>query len=129
MQGKILLYGYNIYVILGFSYTTYIYMHKYRYLKCVCLFITYIVYIHPIYISHQQLHPLHFTCIFIYSYFWLSFIHQFFPLSTFKTFTCSLKQSRKFPVFSHSFLQHILALLEPEVVFLPAATAPFLSPL
>lgn len=36
----------------------------------------YIVYIHPIYIyiSHQQVHPLHFTCTFIYSYFWHSFI-------------------------------------------------------
>lgn len=77
----------------------------------------------------QQVHPLHFTCIFIHSYFWHSFVHLFFPFSASKTFTCSLKQSHKFPVFSHSFLQLILALLEPEVVSLLAATAPFPSTL
>lgn len=65
-------------------------------------------------VSHQQVHPPHFTCIFIFSYFWHSFVHLFSPLSTSKTFTCSLKQSHEFPVFSHSLL---------------AATAPFPSTL
>lgn len=90
--------------IIYMLYITYIYMHIYRCIECVSLFITCIVYIHPIYlyISHQQVHPLHFTCIFIYSYFWHSFVHPFSLLSTSKTFTCSLKQSHKFSVFSHS---------------------------
>lgn len=104
-------------------------MHICRCIKYVCLFITYIVYTSYIYISHQQVHPLHFTCIFIYSYFWHSFVHLFLTLSTSKTSTCSLNQSHKFPVFSHSFLYHILALLEPEVVSLLTATAPFPSTL
>lgn len=77
LQGKILLYGYNRYVIYSIFLIYNIHLYAYTWcIKCVCLFVTDRVYIHPIYISHQQVHPLYFTCIFLYSYFWHSFVHS-----------------------------------------------------
>lgn len=89
LQGKILLYGYNRYVI----YNIFLIYNIHLYacigcIKCVCLFVTECIY--TPYIYHTSKSILFISRVFFYTP--ISgihlYIHWCFPLSTSKTFTC-----------------------------------------